>query len=38
MQSYQWAELPIYDDIIAQVRYLAEREDTMKLIDNYPMF
>ena len=38
LHSYQWTELPINDDIIAQVRYLAEREDTMKLIDNYPMF
>ena len=24
LHSYQWTELPINDDIIAQVRYLSE--------------
>ena len=38
LHSYQCTELPIYDDVIYQVRYLAEGEDAKKMSDNYPMF
>ena len=35
---YQWTELPIDDDVIAQVRYLAEGENANKITDNYLIF
>ena len=38
LHSYQWIEIPIYDDVIAHVRDLAEGDDAKKMTDNYPMF
>ena len=38
MHIYQWTELPIDDDVIAQVRYLAEGENANKITDNYLIF
>ena len=34
----QWTDIPIYDDVIDQVRDLSEGEDAEKMTDNYPMF
>ena len=36
--SYQWTELQKYDDVIDQVRDLAEEGNAKKMTDNYPMF
>ena len=38
LQSYQWTELPIYDDVISQVRDLDEVEYSKEMTDNYPVF
>ena len=38
LHGYPWKELPIYDDIISQVRDLAQGEDAKKITDNYSMF
>ena len=38
LHSYQWTDLPIYDDVISKVRDLSEGEDAKKIIYNYPMF
>ena len=38
LHSYQQTELPIDDDVIAQVRDLAEEENAKKTTDNYPIF
>ena len=38
LHIYQWIEIPIYDDVIAHVRDLAEGDDAKKMTDNYPMF
>ena len=38
LHSYQQTELPIDDDVIAQVRDLSEEENAKKMTDNYPIF
>ena len=38
LHRYQWIEIPIDDDVIAQVRNLAEEENAKKLSNNYMMF
>ena len=38
IKSYKWTELPIDDDVIDQLRYLADGEDANKMTDNYPIF
>ena len=38
LHSYQWTELPIYYDVIAQVIDLDEEENANKMTDNYLMF
>ena len=38
LQSYQWIELPIDDEVISQVRDVALEEDANKMTDNDPMF
>ena len=38
MHSYQWKDIPIDDNLIAQVRYLTEGEVANKMADNCPMF
>ena len=38
LHSYQCTELPLDDDVIAQVRYLAEGKDSKQITDNYRMF
>ena len=38
LHRYQWTELPIYHDVIDQVRYLSEGKYAKKMIDNYPIF
>ena len=38
LHVYQWTELPIYDGVISQVRYLAEGEEAENMTYNYPVF
>ena len=38
LHRYQWTEIPIYDDVIAQVRDLSDGEDAKKMMNKYPMF
>ena len=38
LHRYQLTEIPIGDDVISQVRDLAEEENAKKMTDNYPMF
>ena len=38
LHSYKWTQIPIDDDVIAQVRDLYEEENTKKIKDNYLMF
>ena len=38
LHSYQWIELPIDHDVIAQVIELSDEYNAKKMTDNYPMF
>ena len=38
LHRYQCTDLPIDYDVISQLRYSAEEQDTKKMTDNYPMF
>ena len=38
LNSYQWTELPIYDDVITQVWDLYEEDNEKKMTYNHPMF
>ena len=38
LHSYHWTELPIYDEVIAQVRDLAEEDNSKEITYTYPMF
>ena len=35
---YNWTDPPIDDEVISQVRDLAEGQDSNKMTDNYPIF
>ena len=38
INSYEWKELPIDDDVITQVELLAKNENAKHMTDAYPMF
>ena len=38
LHSYAWEELPIDDDVIEQVEFLARKEKAPVMTDGYPMF